>query len=153
MLIIQQDDETGDTNSGYEFSVATLGTNEATADEMAKQLMVSSGGLDGQMGVEYYWAQQIIDEDYANATDAINAGAVIGTGTNQKPTLFGLKNLSGLYFWNSFTDHTHQEWTMGESHYTTMKIMMNPDAGNQFQFDGIDVTITATMAQWEDVSF
>jgi predicted ribosomally synthesized peptide with SipW-like signal peptide len=146
----ESDNETGDTNPANEFSAATSSANEADADEMAKQLLVSVGGLDGTNGVEYYWAQQVIDEDYAgNTANAITAGAVIGTGANQKPTLFGLKNLTGLYFWNSYTTHDpEQEWTADETHYTSMQVKMNPDAGNQFQFDGVDVTITATMNQY-----
>lgn len=145
----EADDDTKDADTTYEFSVARNAANEATEDETAKQLLVSLGGLDGTNGVEYYWAQQVIDEDYSgNAANAITAGAVIGTGANQKPTLYGLSNLSGLYFWNSYTDHTEQEWTVNESHYTTFKVMMNPAADNQFQFDGITATITAAMNQY-----
>lgn len=120
------------------------------ADTFAKNLFIVYANTDGVGNVSPWWAQQIIDEVYSgDATAAVNDGAVIPSSgpTGYMPTLYGMSKIT-LHYWHSYSDQTDIPFQPGDSHCTVMRVMLNPDAGNNFQFDGVSVTITAHMDQY-----
>ena len=45
------------------------------------------------------------------------------------------------------------KWNAGDTANSAFTLMLDPNAGNEFQAQGVVVTMTATMAQWEATSF
>jgi predicted ribosomally synthesized peptide with SipW-like signal peptide len=148
-------DDPLDADASYEYSVAYNGPGsiDVNADDFAKHLWVTQASLDGGSNIVFFWAKQVIDDKYGSSlTDAFAAGAVydpdggIGDPTgNELPTAFGLAQIS-LHFWNTYHG-VDAIFASGDIHYETIQVQLDPSVGNDYQFDGIDLTIEATMNQ------
>ena len=73
--------------------------------------------------------------------------AIYNTATSGSPvyipTVYGLKTTT-MYF----DDGTNPiQWDPNATHYARFTLELSPAAGNDYQADGISVTLTATMAQ------
>ena len=51
-----------------------------------------------------------------------------------------------LHFWDTYQG-TDVPFAPGAVHYETLKVQLDPGVGNDYQFDGIDLTIEATITQ------
>jgi len=86
-----------------------------------------------------YWANQIIAL-YTNAAAAETDGAVVFDGV-YLPTIYGLKQVTlGFY------EGAEVVWTPGmtASEVFTLKVA---NVGNDYQFDGVNINLTATLTQ------
>lgn len=145
-------DDPLDGDSTYEYAAASGGVDvDATA--FAKHLWVTSAALDGGVNIVYFWALQIVDDAYGGSwADAIDDNAVydpengVGVPTgNELPTAYGL-SLVTLHFWDSYQG-SDIPFAPGAVHYETITAKLDPGVGNDYQFDGIDLLITATINQ------
>jgi len=155
MSYVEHDDPLDDDPS-YEYAVAYYGPGsiDVSADDFAKHLWVTFAAVDGGVNnIVYYWALQIVDDAYSGIwADAITANAVYdpdgGVGVpdgNELPTAFGLAQIT-LHFWDTYQG-TDVPFAPGDVHYETLKVKLDPGVGNDYQFDGIDLTIEATITQ------
>jgi len=140
------DDELGTT---YEYAVVNGGV-DVSADDFAKHLWVTEAALDGGANIVYYWALQIVDDVYSGIwADAIAAGAVYdpdgGTDFDELPTAYGL-GLISLHFSTSYHG-PDIVFAPDDVHYETLKVQLDPDVGNDYQFDGIYLVIEPTITQ------
>ena len=119
---------------------------EVSPNTFAKSLWIVSAKLNGAVqspGIEEWWAQQIMDENGGLAA-AEPAGMVVLCGGKYVPTLFGMKQCTFVlapYGGPSVCV------APGESYCNQLVLMLDPAAGNEFQDDGVAVTIDVTMDQ------
>jgi hypothetical protein len=152
MSYVEHDDPLDDDPS-YEYAVAYSGPGsiDVSADDFAKHLWVTFAAVDGGVNnIVYYWALQIVDDVYGGSwVDAINAYAVYdpvgGIDYDELPTAFGLAQIT-LHFWDTYQG-ADVPFAPGDIHYETLKVKLDPGVGNDYQFDGIDLTIEATITQ------
>ena len=137
-------------NTSYVNADGTPNAVDVSDDDYAKNLLVVSGVTD-TIAVQGYWAQHIITTNYSgNAGNAVTDGAVYDMGSGvYVPTVYGLKGIT-LYFDDGVTPFI---WNAGITHDVALTLQLSPAADNNYQSDGVAVTLTATMAQWEDASF
>lgn len=142
-------DDPLDADSSYEYAAASGGVDvDATA--FAKHLWVTSAALDGGANIVYYWALQIVDDAYGGSWAAALADDAVydpdaGTNYDELPTAYGL-SLVTLHFWDSYQGNDIP-FAAGAVHYETITAQLDPGVGNDYQFDGIDLLITATINQ------
>lgn len=153
-------DGAGDGDAGNEYSKANDSANNLTANQFAKLLIVTSATTDGAR-VEYWYARQIIAEKYAGVvSDAINNGAIVPAGgaspdstfeggANYAPTVYGMKQVSAFYLKNTMNGSA-VPLVKDVLHSTGLTIKLSENAGNKAQFDGVNITLTATMSQLTD---
>jgi len=124
---------------------------EASADDYAKNLIVTQAYLDNNgagTNVAPYWALQVADDAYGYSwAAALAANAVVADGssaTGYLPTVFGLEQIT-LEFSNTYNG---PEWIWGPSdfHYEVIYLELNSAVNNDYQFDGIDISLTATLS-------
>src|SRR3989338_1993602 len=137
-------------NTSYTNADGTPNVVDVVDDNYARNLLVVSGVTD-TIAVQGYWAQHIITTNYSgNAGNAVTDGAVYDMGSGvYVPTVYGLKGIT-LYFDDGVTTFI---WNAGITHDVALTLQLSPAADNNYQSDGVAVTLTATMAQWEDASF
>ena len=137
-------------NTSYVSADVTPNDIDVTNDDFARNLRVTSG-LTDSVEVSGYWAGHIIQGAYAgNATNALADMAIYEVSPGvYGPTVYGLKQVT-LYFDDGTTPF---KWNAGDVHNTAFTLQLNPDATNDYQSDGINVTLTATMGQWENPTF
>jgi len=147
-------DDPLDADASYEYSVAYNGPGsiDMNADDFAKHLWVTEATVDGGLNnIVYYWALQIVDDSYggdwavAIIADAVYDPDGIVNNTDELPTAFGLEQIT-LHFWDTYQGED-EIFAPGEIHYETIKVKLDPSVGNDYQFDGIDLTIEATINQ------
>ena len=150
-------DDPLDADASYEYAVAHVPIPgvDVSADEFAQHLWVTEASLDGSgQNIVFYWAEQIVDDAYgSDLAAAIAANAVYdpdgGAGGvpsgNELPTAFGLAQIT-LHFWDTYQG-TDVPFAPGDIRYETIKVKLDPGVDNDYQFDGIDLTITATINQ------
>ncbi len=143
-------DDPLDDDPYYEFAQINGGT-DVTATDFAKHLWVTFAGVDGGPNIVYWWAFQIVDEMYAddwNAAISDNAVAdpnsIVNDG-DELPTAYGL-SLITLHFWDSYQGNDIP-FAPADVHYETLKVKLDPSVNNDYEFDGIDLMIDATMDQ------
>lgn len=150
-----ENDDPADEYSWYEYSVASAGSGmEVGSNAFAKHLWVTYASWDNvyPANIVYYWALQIVDEAYSGDWASAKAAyAVVDPDDNPEsydefPTVFGLKQIT-LYFWDTYTAKNNEVFSPGEFHWETIKVKLDPNVGNVYQFDGIDVSIIATLYQ------
>ena len=130
------------------YSAMETGTD---ADALAKKMVVKNVSLDGNSGIEQYWAQQIIEEKYGNDGPAAMAdGAVVANGPTYLPTIFGLEQITVYFRSLHSTDDT--AWAPGDSHHETLELMLDSSADNNYMGKGINITVTAEMRQATDMT-
>ena len=154
MSYVEHDDPL-DENPSYEYAVAYNGPGsiDVSADDFAKHLWVTFAAVDGGVNnIVYYWALQIVDDAYGHdGVLAMNDNAIYdpdGTGIldgNELPTAYGLAQIT-LHFWDTYQGND-VPFALGDVHYETLKVKLDPGVGNDYQFDGIDLTIEATITQ------
>jgi predicted ribosomally synthesized peptide with SipW-like signal peptide len=152
---VEHDDPLDDDPS-YEYAVAYNGpgSNDMSADDFAKHLWVTEATLDGgPNNIVYYWALQVVDDAYGHdwaaaiAAEAVydpDGGVNVPDG-NELPTAFGLAQIT-LHFWDTYQG-ADVPFTPGDVHYETLKAQLDPNVGNDYQFDGIYLIIEPTITQ------
>jgi len=98
-------------------------------------------------------AQQIIDDAYASSTDsALNDGAIIGYDLNDTygapdyvATVYGLSKIN-INFTESYKG-ADVVLNPGDEVWEEMQLMLDPNVGNAYQYDGINISITALLKQ------
>jgi predicted ribosomally synthesized peptide with SipW-like signal peptide len=121
------------------------GINGVTDVQFAQKLVVTRAYLDGgTTNVAPYWAQQAIDNGYGLAWGAVVADSSSPTG--YLPTVYGLSKIT-LMFSNTYGG---TEWVWGPlaEHSEVFYLELAADAGNEYMFDGVNVTFTATLTQY-----
>jgi predicted ribosomally synthesized peptide with SipW-like signal peptide len=152
-------DGAGDDSTGNEYSKANDPANNLTANQFAKLLIVTSATTDGAR-VEYWYARQIIAEKYTDAPDAISKGAIVSvagtspdptfnSGANYAPTVYGMKQVSAFYLKNTMNGSA-VPLVQNALHSTGLTVKLSENADNKAQFDGVNITLTATMSQLTD---
>ena len=126
-----------------EFANIDVGPNT-----FAKALIVTWANVDGgPTNVAPYWAQQVIDDAYGgNAGTAATAKAVVADAASHLPTMYGLSQIT-LHFWESYSTQIDEVFNPGDSRYDCFKLKLDGSVGNDYMFDGIDITITAILTQ------
>jgi len=145
-------DDPLDADASYEYAVANSGV-DVSADDFAMHLWVTEASLGVGPNIVFYWAEQVVDDAYGSDWDAAIAahaiydpdGGVAVPDGNELPTAFGLAQVT-LHFWDSYQG-TDIPFVPGEVRYETIKVKLDPSVGNDYQFDGIDLTIEATINQ------
>ena len=132
---------------------------EVGATNFAKHLWIVDASLSSGMpsGLEYWWAQQIIDECYGGTqSSAISAGAVAICNSSQVPTMYGMSLVNYFGLWSGYPTGwdgstpapTWVKVNPGQCHCNDITLMLDPCVGNAYQDDGIEVTIDVTMEQY-----
>jgi spore coat-associated protein N len=143
-------DDPLDGNAAYEYAAVAYGT-DVDADTFAKHLWVTHASLDVGPNIVYYWALQVVDYAYGSDWDAAIAAFAVydpdGTAGNgdELPTAYGLSKIT-LYFWDGY-EGTNETFSPDEVHYETLQVQLDPSVGNEYQFDGINLSIVATIIQ------
>jgi predicted ribosomally synthesized peptide with SipW-like signal peptide len=136
----------------YEYAVVNGGT-EVNEHDFARHLWITYAALDGGSNIVYYWALQVVDDAYlGNWAAALADNAVYdpdgGVGVpdgNELPTAYGLSQIT-LHFWDTYQG-TDVPFAPGDIHYETLKAKLDPNVGNDYQFDGINLIIEPTITQ------
>jgi predicted ribosomally synthesized peptide with SipW-like signal peptide len=144
-----ENDDPLDDDSSYEYAVAAGGT-DVGANTFARHLWITYASLNGGANIVYYWAAQVVYDAYAdNWAAAIADGAVYdpdgGVDEDEMPTAYGLAQIT-LHFWDTYQG-SDVPFAPGDVRDETIKVQLDPAVGNAYQFDGIDLTITATINQ------
>lgn len=144
-----ENDDPLDADSSYEYAVAAGGT-DVGANTFARHLWITYASLNGGANIVYYWAAQVVDDAYAGSwAAAIADGAVYdpdgGVSQDEMPTAYGLAQIT-LHFWDAYQG-SDVPFAPGDVRDETIKVQLDPAVGNAYQFDGIDLTITATINQ------
>jgi predicted ribosomally synthesized peptide with SipW-like signal peptide len=115
----------------------------------AKKLVVTSSTMDGGTDNKaIYWGNAIAATYPGGATAAVADGLVVASGSDYLPTIYGLSVSGELRFTEAYP--TEDVWSPGESHYETFKLMLSTDADEAYAFDGVKITLTAKMLQYND---
>ena len=126
-------------------------TPTVTGADYAKKLIVTQAYMDG--GPENkapYWAEQcinahgggVVGETAAGAAGEIVAATTTGP-VQYLPTVYGLSTIT-LEFWFSGSEVI---WHPTDIHYETFYLALDSSAGNAYAFDGVSVTLSATITQ------
>jgi predicted ribosomally synthesized peptide with SipW-like signal peptide len=117
----------------------------------AQKLVVTRAYMDG--GPENkapYWAEQCINShsgDPDPEQSAVDAGEVVAATTTGPvqylPTVYGLSTIT-LEFWFGGNEVV---WHPTNMHYETFYLALDSSAGNAYAFDGVSVTLSATINQ------
>jgi len=134
---ISIDDEADAAASG-EFA-----TPDMSAAAFATQLLVTEAYLDADPENKVsYWADQCIAG--GTAQDAIDAGEIVEVSPGvYVPTIYGLSTVT-LYF---YVGGSEVVWGDGDAHSEVFTVVFNANAGNDYQFDGVKIGITAHLIQ------
>jgi hypothetical protein len=124
---------------------------EVDQETFASRLIVTWAQVDGAgINVAPFWAKQVIDDAYGGVpATAVTANAVVADGggpTGYLPTMYGLKSIT-LHFWYDGYKGHDEVFSRNESHHDCFKLKLDAGVGNDFMFDGIDITIKATLTQ------
>jgi len=132
-----------DPGASGEFATPTV-----SANAYAKKTIVTEAYLDGGTDNKAtYWDEQIIHEAFSDDAGAADtAGAVIGSGDDRRPTIYGL-SLVTLKFTEAYP--VEDVWSPGESHSESFKLMLDTSADSDYAFDGIKITMTAELVQYD----
>jgi predicted ribosomally synthesized peptide with SipW-like signal peptide len=129
-------------NDATGFGEFASGVN-VNANNYARKTIVTQAYLDTDPENKVpYWADQIIDF-YGDAATAVSAGGIVSDGgSGYLPTIFGLSKVTlGFY------DGAEVVWAPNDAHYENFYLELDASADSDYIFDGIDVTLTATMVQ------
>jgi len=134
---------------GYTESDETPNEVNVGAAYFASKVIITYVAVDGVSGnVAGWWAQQVTDEKYAGSWDAaVTAGAVVvdsSSPTGHLATVYGVSMIT-LHFWPSYSVKTDIVFNSGDAHMETLKLKLDASVGNDFQSDGIDITMAATI--------
>jgi predicted ribosomally synthesized peptide with SipW-like signal peptide len=116
-----------------------------SADYFASKVIITHVGVDDSSNVAMWWGLQVIDDAYGgNATNALAAGAVVSDGAGgHLATVYGVSQIT-LHFWDTYQGNDIV-FLPNDFHKETLKLKLDADVGNDFQYDGIDIIMTATI--------
>jgi predicted ribosomally synthesized peptide with SipW-like signal peptide len=138
------------TDADATTQVGEFAGQNISGEAFAKALIVKEAWLDSDPDNKApYWISAILTAGpYANEAAAETAGAIYKDGSVYVPTVYGL-TLPGveLKFYPAYP--TEEEWIQNEQHYEAWVFMLNPTVENEYMFDGVDITLTATMIQFD----
>jgi hypothetical protein len=132
-------------NAGALTGIVTINIGENN-DVLAQHLWITQASLDGNSGVQYYWALQIAEQtgDGTWGT-ALSSKAVAIYDGNYVPTFYGMKWIT-LHFSDSYLGADWQ-WIPWESHVTGVYFMLDPAADNSYIGAYLTASITGAIAQ------
>jgi predicted ribosomally synthesized peptide with SipW-like signal peptide len=116
-----------------------------SADYFASKVIITHVGVDDSSNVAMYWGLQVIDDAYgSNAANALAAGAVVSDGAGGHfATVYGVSQIT-LHFWDTYQGNDIV-FLPNDFHKETLKLKLDAIVGNDFQYDGIDIIMTATI--------
>jgi hypothetical protein len=133
---------------GYTESDGTPNDVDVGAAYFASKVIITYVAVDGVSGnVAGWWAQQVRDEKYASWVAAVADGAVVADSsspTGYLATVYGVSMIT-LHFWPSYSVKTDIVFNSGDVHMETLQLKLDANVGNDFQSDGIDITMAATI--------
>jgi hypothetical protein len=117
-----------------------------SADYFASKVIITHVGLDDSANVAIWWGKQVIDDAYGGvAANALAAGAVVSDGAGgHLATVYGVSMIT-LHFWTPGYKGTDIVFQPTDYHKETLKLKLDANVGNDFQYDGIDIIMTATI--------
>lgn len=118
---------------------------DVSANYFASKVIITHVGLDDSPNVAMWWGQQVIEDAYGNNTaNALAAGAVVSDGAGgHLATVYGVSKIT-LHFWDTYQGNDIV-FLPTDFHKETLKLKLDADVGNDFQYDGIDIIMTATI--------
>jgi predicted ribosomally synthesized peptide with SipW-like signal peptide len=116
-----------------------------SADYFASKVIITHVGVDDSSNVAMWWGLQVIDDAYgSNAANALAAGAVVSDGAGgHLATVYGVSQIT-LHFWDTYQGNDIV-FLPNDFHKETLKLKLDAIVGNDFQYDGIDIIMTATI--------
>jgi len=116
-----------------------------SANYFASKVIITHVGVDDSSNVAMYWGLQVIDDAYGgNAANALAAGAVVSDGAGgHLATVYGVSMIT-LHFWDTYQGNDIV-FLPTDFHKETLKLKLDANVGNDFQYDGIDIIMTATI--------
>jgi predicted ribosomally synthesized peptide with SipW-like signal peptide len=117
---------------------------DVSGQAYAQKLVVTRAYLDGgSTNVAPYWATQIIAKGYGFAEGAVVADP--GGATGYLPTIEGLSKIT-LHFSDTYGS-ADWVWSPGAQHYENLYLKLDESADNNYEFNGVSITLTADMIQ------
>ena len=120
------------------------GDPEVGPNTFARKVIITHVAVDDGSNVAYYWALQVAEDPIYGTWDAAVAdGAVVSVDGSYLATVYGVSKIT-LHFWDSYKGNDIV-FGLGTAHKETLKLKLDASVGNDFQFDGIDIIMTATI--------
>jgi spore coat-associated protein N len=119
---------------------------DVSADDFARKVIITHVGVDDSPNVAMWWGLQVIDDAYGGSeANALAAGAVVSNGAGGHfATVYGVSWIT-LHFWTPGYKGADIVFAPNDFHKETLKLKLDADVGNDFQYDGIDIIMTATI--------
>jgi len=116
-----------------------------SANYFASKVIITHVGVDDSPNVASWWGLQVIDDAYGgNAANALAAGAVVSDGAGgHLATVYGVSMIT-LHFWDTYQGNDIV-FLPTDFHKETLKLKLDANVDNDFQYDGIDIIMTATI--------
>jgi predicted ribosomally synthesized peptide with SipW-like signal peptide len=116
-----------------------------SANYFASKVIITHVGVDDSSNVAMWWGKQVIDDAYGGSeANALAAGAVVSDGAGgHLATVYGVSMIT-LHFWDTYQGNDIV-FLPNDFHKETLKLKLDADVGNDFQYDGIDIIMTATI--------
>jgi predicted ribosomally synthesized peptide with SipW-like signal peptide len=127
------------------------GNIDVEAVPFSKHVLVTWAEVqDSNDNVAGWWTSQIIGT-YADQQAAIDDGAIVayslqntnGGNSNYAPTIYGLSRVDLHYVEGG----VNLVFTPGTARKESLKLMLDPAVENDYQYDGIDITLAAKLDQ------
>lgn len=117
-----------------------------SANYFASKVIITHVGLDDSANIAIWWGKQVIDDAYGGiAANALAAGAVVSDGAGgHLATVYGVSMIT-LHFWTPGYNGADIVFQPNDVHKETLKLKLDANVGNDFQYDGIDIIMTATI--------
>jgi hypothetical protein len=123
------------------------GDPEVGPTTFARKVIITHVAVDDGGNVAGYWALQVKDDAYAaDWPAAVADGAVVvnaSSPTGYLATVYGVSKIT-LHFWDTYHGNDIV-FEPGDFHKETLQLKLDADVGNDFQYDGIDIIMTATI--------
>ncbi len=136
-------------NISYTTADNTTNDIDVNDNNFARNLRLVSG-ISDTTEVREYWAGHIIKYAYSdNPTNALADMAIYEVSAGvYAPTVYGLSKIPFYFDAGAGDGSDAYEWLANATHDVSFTLQLNPAANNDYQNDGISVTLTATMVQW-----
>ncbi len=125
---------------------------DMSAEDYAKELIITKVYLDSITTGEnankaWQWVSSIVSYYSNDYPTAIAAKAIVAGGDHAYlPTLYGLSQTTLKFYYPLYP--TEEDWEKDEEHWQDWYVELNENVNNDFQSDGVGVTIEATIEQY-----
>jgi hypothetical protein len=130
--------------------IVTIKIGQTGNDVLAQHIWITQASIDGNPGVEAYWARQIAEQTGDGSWAAALANNYIATYPSSAPygyvpTLYGM-TLITLHFTATYLS-SDLSWAPGASHVSGLYFMLDPAADNGYIGASTTASITGTIVQ------